>query len=439
MGGSRQPASSFIVLSKEKGRTNHVSSKYAGKKVYTVRKNTKRGIVMELPKNIVQIGKPDRVHKIFVEDYVVSYIKQLSRENDGRAVGLALYGRYEEEEALRYYFLYGAAKIDGLEHRGPYLTQVEKEEIANVGAKYFDGYDFLAWCSVKEEPVEGFYVQVQGKGVQINGYACFYEKNESMLNYMLIMERQEKKEKEKRQERVDRQEAGTEEKRTEGRPARGEWNTSDYRKSAPEHGTKAPIKLPSAEKRAEYMKVAAAAAFVVLCVIGITTLNDYEKLEELQAVAGKVIAGLSEQKLPDMPDESKPDNTEKPEETLEASKSPEETTPSVPANAEAESQVSSGEGAHLSIGEGAQAPAGEEQPVRTDEQQPEPGQVASSSDTVTTGEPALPTAYTVVKGDTLISICLKHYGSLDKLLEICEMNGITNPDNIAVGQTILLP
>ncbi len=28
---------------------------------------------MELPKNIIQIGKPDRIHKIFVEDYVVSY------------------------------------------------------------------------------------------------------------------------------------------------------------------------------------------------------------------------------------------------------------------------------------------------------------------------------------------------------------------------------
>lgn len=435
-------------MSKEKGWDNHVSSKYAEKKVYTVRKNTKRGIVMELPKNIVQIGKPDRVHKIFVEDYVISYIKQLSRENDGRAVGLALYGRYEEEETLRYYFLYGAAKISGLEHRGPYLTQVEKEEIANVGSKYFDGYDFLAWCSVKEEPVDGFYVQVQGKGVQINGYACFYEKNESMLNYMLIMEREEKKEKEKRQERADKQEVKTEENNTESRPVRGEWNASTYRKSASEQGAKMPVKLPNAEKRTEYMKIAAAAAFVVLCVIGITTLNDYEKLEELQAAAGQVIAGLSEQKLPDLTDESKTDNGEKPKETIAESTVPEETEPSVPSNAEAESQISGNEGAQISAGEEepasageAQAPAGEEQPMESDEQQPEPGQVANSSDIVTTGEPSLPVAYTVVRGDTLINICTKHYGSpdMDKIREICELNGISNPDNIEVGQTILLP
>ena len=44
---------------------------------------------MELPKNIVQIGRPDKVHKIFVEDYVVSYIKQLNKACDGRAVGIA--------------------------------------------------------------------------------------------------------------------------------------------------------------------------------------------------------------------------------------------------------------------------------------------------------------------------------------------------------------
>ena len=394
---------------------------------------------MELPKNIVQIGKPDRVHKIFVEDYVISYIKQLSRENDGRAVGIALYGRYEEEETLRYYFLYGAARIDGLENRGPYLTQVEKEEIANVGSKYFDGYDFLAWCSVREEPVESFYVQVQGKGVQINGYACFYEKNESMLNYMLIMERQEKKEKERHQEKADKQEAGAEANNKESRPARGEWNTSAYRKSDLEQGAKVSAKLSGTEKRTEYMKIAAAAAFVVLCVIGITTLNDYEKLEELQAVAGQVIAGFSEQKLPDIPDESEPGNGEKPGEPLTGSKLPEETAPSVPSDAEAESQILGSEGAQVSTGGEEQAPAGEDQPVQGDEQQPEPGQAASSSDTVTTGEPSLPTVYTVVKGDTLISICLRHYGSLDKLLEICELNGISNPDNIEVGQTILLP
>lgn len=178
---------------------------------------------MDLPKNIVQIGKPDKIHKIFVEDYVVSYMKQLNKACDGKPTGVALYGRLYEEEGCQYYFLYGAAKIAGLEHRSSYLSQVEKEEIADIGARYFEGYKFLAWCSVKEEPVESFFVENQGKGLEIDGYACFYEKNECMLNYMLLTGGQEKKEEFP---------ALT----AETRPARGEWKSEDYRKPVEKKG-----------------------------------------------------------------------------------------------------------------------------------------------------------------------------------------------------------
>ena len=47
---------------------------------------------MELPKNLIQMGKPDRTHKIFVEDYIISYIKEWNRESDGQPAGIALYG-----------------------------------------------------------------------------------------------------------------------------------------------------------------------------------------------------------------------------------------------------------------------------------------------------------------------------------------------------------
>lgn len=48
---------------------------------------------MELPKNLIQMGKPDRTHKIFVEDYIISYIKEWNRESDGQPAGIALYGK----------------------------------------------------------------------------------------------------------------------------------------------------------------------------------------------------------------------------------------------------------------------------------------------------------------------------------------------------------
>lgn len=376
---------------------------------------------MELPKNIVQIGKPDRTHKIFVEDYVISYIKQLNKACEDKAVGLALYGRLFTEEDCRYYFLYGAAPIVGLEHRGPYLSQVEKEEIADVGNKYFEEYEFLAWCSVRGEPVESFYVQVQGKGIEIGGYACFYEKNESMLNYMLSLGGQQRREK------------AAEEQKEPERPVRGDWKAADYIRPAQK-----PAKgKPAAARKAEYGKLVVAAALLILCVVGITTLNDYEKLEDLQVAARQVIASMSEQKLPDAQPENDTQNMD------EESSAP---------GTDGENVVSGLQGAGGTPGiKGENGQTGSDSVSGTDAAATQsisgPDAAFTSNDVAgleddkkaPVAEQALPVAYTVVKGDTLNSICMSRYGSLERLQEICEMNGITNADSIQIGQTILLP
>jgi nucleoid-associated protein YgaU len=50
-----------------------------------------------------------------------------------------------------------------------------------------------------------------------------------------------------------------------------------------------------------------------------------------------------------------------------------------------------------------------------------------------------PTHYTIRRGDTLIGISLRNYGSNSKVSEICSLNGIADPDDIKIGQEILLP
>ena len=143
---------------------------------------------MELPKNLIQMGKPDRIHKIFVEDYIISYIKEWNRESDGQPAGIALYGQVYKESNYKYYFMYGASRIEGLDRRGPYLSQSDREEINNVGNRYFEEYSFLGWCIVREELPETIFLDTRGKAIVVNGYACFFEKNESMLNFMLEMD-----------------------------------------------------------------------------------------------------------------------------------------------------------------------------------------------------------------------------------------------------------
>ena len=68
---------------------------------------------MELPKNITQIGEADRTCKIYVEDYVVSYMKQLSRQTQDKGPAIALYGKYTKEQTLSYFFIYGAPSVTG--------------------------------------------------------------------------------------------------------------------------------------------------------------------------------------------------------------------------------------------------------------------------------------------------------------------------------------
>lgn len=448
---------------------------------------------MELPKNVVQIGKPDRVHKIYIEDYVVSYIKQLNRACDGRAIGLALYGKLCEEEECRYYFLYGAARIEGLEHRGPYLSQSEKEEITERGRQYFEDYEFLAWCTIKGEPLESLFVKVQGKGVEVEGYACFYEKNESMLNYMLLSGQKptetlgsipQARETVGEQEsipRVSKAERAAHEIMENGtsrsskgsnsgmRPARGEWRAADFMHPSVRNTSKAADSVKESEKitninarkektknlsakRTEYMKMAAVAAFLVLCVIGITTLNEHGKLEDLQVAASHVIASMTEQKLPDagedntisggsaLPTEEtgiQPETTEGAVQTDGAGQTEAEQIPTVSGQennldtqADGVGEQESDTGTDGVVQENAsqeeyQAASSQSVVVQPPEEQAEPEE--------------LPVSYTIVRGDTLISICMSRYGSLDKLKEICEMNHISNADNIQVGQTILLP
>lgn len=394
---------------------------------------------MELPKNIVQIGKPDRVHKIYIEDYVVSYIKQLNRTCDDKPAGLALYGKLYEEEGCRYYFLYGAVKTDGLEHRGAYLSQAEKEEIAENGKKYFEEYEFLAWCSIKGEPLERLFVKGKGKGVEVEGYACFYEKNESMLNYMLLSG-----------QKTTETPAGI--PRTQG--ARGEWRAADVVKQqtsfvgtegSPQKGKVQEIRKREAgsfsAKRGEYMKMAVTAVFIVLCVIGITTLNDSGKLEELQVAAGQVIAGLTEQKLPDADENNtisggtvflKPQTGEMEE---KAEYETDSATDSVSTGNVADNETVGTTVSAVEEEKADDVSGNGSTEVSATVQEP----VVSDWENSLQEEETLPIAYTITRGDTLISICQKYYGTQDKLDEICEMNRIADADNIQVGQIILLP
>ena len=72
-------------------------------------------------------------------------------------------------------------------------------------------------------------------------------------------------------------------------------------------------------------------------------------------------------------------------------------------------------------------------PIPTPVPTPEPEEVIPTQVEVTYE------TYTIKNGDTLLGISLKKYGSVKYVKAICELNNISDPDNIQMGQKILLP
>lgn len=462
---------------------------------------------MELPKNLIQMGKPDRTHKIFVEDYIISYIKEWNRESDGQPAGIALYGQAYKESNYKYYFMYGASRIEGLDRRGPYLSQSDREEINNVGNRYFEEYTFLGWCIVREELPETIFLDTRGKAIEVNGYACFFEKNESMLNFMLEMDEREKRcarqaENNPENAVMDNSWAdaspaaqdGQADGQTETTVFQGEYG-GNYRSLPLENriaaAKKASDKNAASEKTASYkkknrqmikrlerMKMAAAAMFTVLCVIGITTINDPDKIEEIQVAARQVITDLSQQKIPDAENDNALTANGSAHTAGSATNGTGITGTTVAATGgntvTANGTTTTANGANTTGGNTATAndnatatnatgtsgattgnsadgmPWSDVTPPDafptagttgvTDTTAGATGTKDTATGTTGTTQTATqPTSYTIMRGDTLNAICRRKYGDLGMVKQVCELNGIKNPNNIEVGQTILLP
>lgn len=124
---------------------------------------------MQIPKNVVQAGDVDSCHKIYIEDYVHTYLSQC-RETDSSA-DFCLYGTTEKEGDVRYYFIYGAAK------EGPGWEITARRYFAKqsrIGEATYD--DKEAWLFFED-----------GYATPLEGYFIFYEQNEDMQSYLIAV------------------------------------------------------------------------------------------------------------------------------------------------------------------------------------------------------------------------------------------------------------
>lgn len=393
---------------------------------------------MELPKNVTQIGEPDHSCKIYVEDYVMSYIKQLNGHARDKEMAVALYGTRQEEAGVTYLFFYGACRLNFLQRESRHLSQAVQQEAEEQRRKYFSQYTFLGYRLLNGEMVEGFHVCEQGVCRYVDGYARFYEKNDSMLAFMLEDRKEAARPEEVDQGKYDEVKKRQEERRLQSEQQGGPARLLQFgsRRSQVEKVVEEKKEKKNPVRNLRNLQYTAAAVFVLLFVAGFATINSDGTLNNIQETFGQIMEQMSTQQLPDAEDVTSITLGDKLYDALT-----EENQAPVQAAGSSNVSVPSADPSEIPAESSTPEPTVEPTPEPTVEPTPEPTPEPTAEPTqeptpVPTPEPV---SYTIKWGDTLIGICIEHYGSDDMVAQICDFNGILNPDDIKVGQKILLP
>ena len=356
----------------------------------------------KFPKNVRQVGNVSDTPKIYLEDYVDTYLDQLRTRAKEEPTGALLLGENAVVEGLECVYITGAVRIEEVsEENGEIcISDPAREAALRECAEYFPGRDVVGWALAApgrplvlsgsmvqiheqlglkknsifimkhpEEDEEIYFAYKFHELMQMGGYYIFYEKNPDMQNYMI---------------NTRKQIGVTPSEVVEDRAAK------NFRSAVKE-------KLEAQEQRSNSHLVYLTSVLLVVVVlaIGISAMNNYDKMNSVQSsieTLSKSVQGSSE-------------NTVTAEEDVTTDQQEEQPDDADASDAAADTGDVQTEDTGVSIQEGE---SGEEY-------------------------------YTVQRGDTLDKISLKLYGTTDEAEAICKMNGLTDGNLIFIGQKLLLP
>lgn len=253
---------------------------------------------IKMPKNIRQIGNLGPHNKaVYVEDYVMTYVKQLSSRDYAGCKVAVLLGYYIRTEESKNLFIKGAVEMADLdfgnetsfsdeawtsvyENIKKYFTDVEivgwvligtefflesDEKIRKFHVENFKGSDKVLLKLDSMEKEETFYFFENNHLAKQNGYYIYYEKNDEMQNYM-----------------VDNKEVVSEEQ---------DYNDETTRKIRTIIKEK---KEPRDERNVIRLLYAASTALaVVVLIIAAALLNNYGQLKSMETALNAISASLS--------------------------------------------------------------------------------------------------------------------------------------------------
>lgn len=372
---------------------------------------------LKLPKNIRQVGRPDSQIKIYVEDYVVTYINQIAQESPLEERLAILLGDMVIDEESAVVFIHGAIAVEQVniqdEHIGFtssiwskiyddikkyfgeakvvgwFLTRPGKslritEKITKIHVDNFPGEGKTLFVTDPVDDDEAFYIYRHGELVRQAGYYIYYDRNEAMQNYMI--------ESKNTRPYADKTEEGNQ---------NGKDTAADIAENKKIQKTQEIRKKPQFTM-SKMTKYASMAVFLVIVAAGaLVVQRENQKIRETPVNAEAL-------------DGTIPVETEDDAETATESgdnEAWEEETPDSEETADTSETESSAQ-----------------DETDLDDSQPtmQPTAIAGTS-------------YTIADGDTLAGISRRFYNSLAYVNEICRINGIEDADTIYPGMTITLP
>jgi len=371
-----------------------------------------------IPKNIRQIGEVGKDTKVYLEDYAITYIHQVKTA--------VLLGEIQQYGNVKYIFVNGALEItnesfddavweeiyrdakeyfEGRQVIGCYFESEEQPlDISNrveaVFRMHFPDDNRILIVQNKAENDEAVFLMENGLLHKQKGYYIYYEKNRLMQEYMVA--------------------------KNEGRSVEKEAVVTDkaiqnFRKIIDEK--KEPEQQQS--KPTRFLYTASTFLVLTILVIGVILINNYDKMRNMESTLSDMAltsetevlsVQITEEETKIRTEDLKEEDTESEEATAVV----EETELITEDSVSEETQAAAPEGSN---GEAAEA---------TEESN---GEAAAAVADVRPEQ----ASYVVKTGDTLADICKMYYGTTDKLSEICELNGIEDPNKILLGQKILLP
>jgi LysM repeat protein len=169
------------------------------------------------------------------------------------------------------------------------------------------------------------------------------------------------------------------------------------------------------KKTAGFLYAACMFLLMVVLVIGITMINNYDRMSDMEDAIYRLTETLQDT----------------PEENVDLESAAEEENREF---LEAESDLENAD--DVKMAEDFATPDESEEPEPTDDEPEEEAAVEVFAPVETTSQPQ---KYKVKTGDTLNQICRDYYGNMDMVQTVCIWNGLDDGDKIYVGQTIELP